>query len=372
MQFKRQLVLAISVLCVELVATPVQLEFFYREGCGECEKVKREVFPELELRYSGRYELTPRILDAAENYILLVQYQEAFGSNSNQPVFIVVNYDTILAGAAEIRRRLFNEIELAEANPKSRFEAGDGKGAELLAQRFRKFSWIGIAIAGLIDGINPCVFSALIFFISLLAAARMAGRKILAAGLVYCLACFLCYLGIGFGVFAFLQGISSFESVRVILELATVIVLLLFAVVTLVDAIRYRRSRRPERILLQLPDPLKKKAHSIMRRGLASRYLLPGVFLIGSLVTVIESVCTGQVYLPTLVFLTREHGMGLWIFYLLLYNLMFIAPLLIIFFFAWRGSSTMTFIHWSKRQVFYSKLAMSLFFLTMAILLWYL
>ena len=228
--------------------------------------VKHDILPELGKKVPGKYKLTFLNLAEAENYLRLVQYQEAFRCDSNEPVFIVVNYETILAGVGEIRNRLFNEIELAALNPQSGFDAEGTRKAELLSKRFLKFKWMGVAIAGLIDGINPCVFSALIFFISLLAAMRVTGRKILMAGVVYCLACFLCYLAIGFGLFSFLQEISSYGHIRSALEYGTVALLILFAVITLVDAIRYLHSHKADQIVLQLPDRLKMKVHAIMPR----------------------------------------------------------------------------------------------------------
>jgi len=361
-----------SVWNVEGKIAPVQVELFFNQGCGQCDIVKREILPDLEKKYDGKYTLTFCDLADSKNYMRLVQYQEAFQCTSNEPVYMVVNFESILAGVKEIRARLFSEIELATSHPNSHFAIDDAQGAELLSNRFRKFSYMAIALAGLIDGINPCVFAALIFFISLLAMMRVTGRKILVVGAVYCFACFLSYLAIGFGLISFLQKLSKFEYIRTVLEYAALAMVMVFAVISFIDAFRYQRSKKADRILLQLPAPLKQKIHRLMRRGLEYRYLLPGIFATAIIVTVIESVCTGQIYLPTLIFLMREKGFGIWFFYLLLYNFMFIVPLLVIFYFAYRGTSAMAFIQWSKRQVICSKLLMGVFFLMMAFLMWHL
>ena len=117
---------------------------------------------------------------------------------------------------------------------------------------------------------------------------------------------------------------------RQILECSMIVVLCIFAFLSFIDALKFRASQKPEDVLLQLPDRLKKYTHNIMRDKLKMRYLLGGVFLIGILVTIIESTCTGQVYIPTLVLLTKEKGAGIWLFYLLVYNVAFIIPLLIV------------------------------------------
>ena len=61
-------------------------------------------------------------------------------------------------------------------------------------------------------------------------------------------------------------------------------------------------------------------------------------FVIGILVSVFEFACTGQIYLPTILIMLRIPGMKFRAFrYLLLYNFLFILPLIIIFILAWKG-----------------------------------
>jgi len=144
-------------------------------------------------------------------------------------------------------------------------------------------------------------------------------------------------------------------------------VLLLFAWLSFRDARRFRQSGRADQVTLQLPGRIKQEIHRLMRRTLAYRYLIPGAFGLGVLVTVLESVCTGQVYLPTLVLLTREEGPdSRWFGYLLLYNLMFIIPLLVLFAAAVRGVSTRTFLAWSRVNVVRGKILLGIFFLALA------
>ena len=55
-----------------------------------------------------------------------------------------------------------------------------------------------------------------------------------------------------------------------------------------------------------------------------------------------ELVCTGQVYLPTITFVMGVEGMRAnALSYLILYNLMFITPLLIVFGFLYWGTTSM-------------------------------
>jgi len=89
------------------------------------------------------------------------------------------------------------------------------------------------------------------------------------------------------------------------------------------------RTGDTKQVTLGLPKRVKDRIHKVIRAGLSARNLVIGSLSVGFLVSMLESLCTGQVYLPTIVFMTRDpstrHAA---IGYLLLYNLMFILPLI--------------------------------------------
>ncbi len=82
----------------------------------------------------------------------------------------------------------------------------------------------------------------------------------------------------------------------------------------------------------------------------------------GFLVTLLDSLCTGQVYVPVLALIAREPGAWRSLALLALYNLAFIAPLVAVFMLAARGADAAQMSRWSKRNVFPSKLALGLVF----------
>ena len=345
------------------------IELFFRPNCSECRNVKQNILPELESEFADSCSFLKRDVSDKDNYLLLSAYLEFFNIAHNAPVYIVVGSNNLLAGTVEIRQQLRTCIISNLAHPVQSAFDYEKLQTSLLEKRARKFTLITVFIAGLIDGINPCVFATLVFFISLLATAKVSGGKILTVGGVYCFACFLTYFALGFGIFNFLHILSSYSLIRDILEWGTITILGIFAAISFVDAFRFKTTQKADRVLLQLPQNLKNRIHALMRRGVHRQFLLGGIFVLGILVTIIESACTGQVYIPTLVLLTRERGINVWLFYLLLYNLAFIVPLLIVFAIAYRGTSTLSFITWSKRHLVYSKIALGLLFLLMALFL---
>jgi hypothetical protein len=116
-----------------------------------------------------------------------------------------------------------------------------------------------------------------------------------------------------------------------IVYLITLVIVLVLGTYSLYDYLQLKRGK-PSGMKLQLPDFLKKSIHRIIREKSRSRHYLIAAVVAGFIISLLEFTCTGQVYLPTILFVTKVPSLrGSAISYLLLYNLMFIIPLLTIF-----------------------------------------
>ncbi len=356
----------------------VLIEYFFQIGCKQCENVNAFVVPRLKNEFANQYELRKYDTAQEENFIKLAEYQEKLNINDNEPVCMILDHRIYLGGYKKIESEIFNRLQKLNITQNSSQITAivdnpqeENNAKSILVRRGKSFTVAAVIVAGLIDGINPCVFSTLVFFLSLLSISKIKGLKLLMTGGTYCFACFLTYLALGFGVLRFLKLFSGYSAMQKGLDIFMIAVLAIFAVLSFADAWRFRRSGAVDSVKLQLPEKLKLRIHAIMRRGLKYFFLLPGAFFIGLLVTVLESVCTGQVYVPTLVLLSKETGgASKWLVLLLLYNVMFIVPLLILFFAAYKGMNTPGLIEWSKKNVVVSKMLMGLFFIAMGLSLW--
>ena len=123
--------------------------------------------------------------------------------------------------------------------------------------------------------------------------------------------------------------------------------------------------RHVKKILLQMV-----LLHTMMRKGLGAKSVMLGAFAMGAAVTVLESVCAGQMYIPTLVAVikTGTSVARAWT-YLLLYNLMFILPLVAVLILAYFGLKTATLLELSRKNVVVSKCLMGVFFLGLLVLI---
>jgi hypothetical protein len=114
------------------------------------------------------------------------------------------------------------------------------------------------------------------------------------------------------------------------------------------------------------------RINSIIRQSRRAQAYVGAAFITGLAVSIIELACTGQVYLPTIIFVMgvpelRARALA----YLLLYNLMFILPLVVVFILAFRGTTSRQLTQFLQTRAATVKLAMSALFLALSGWLFY-
>ena len=252
------------------------------------------------------------------------------------------------------------------------------KDAQLQAHEalFSQITLWAIIGAGLADGINPCAFAVIVFFVSFLAAYKYTKKEIIVVGTAYCTSVFLAYLLMGLGAFHFLYAMKGFRYVTLAVQWGTIALCVLFLALSLYDFIIYQRTKQSEKMLLQLPKSYKDYIHQVMRFFLKDKHssmwrLLLAAFAVGFVVSGVEAVCTGQVYLPTCVVILKEAGSQSWkaAEYLIMYNLMFVLPLVLVFVLTLCGKESATFNNWLKKHLGLSKFLLCCVFLGLLILM---
>ena len=173
-----------------------------------------------------------------------------------------------------------------------------------------------VGVAALIDSINPCAFSILILTIAFLFSIGKFRSGILKIGGTYILGIFVVYVLIGLGI---LQTLHIFNTPHFMARVGASL-LIAFGAINLINEFFPAFP-----IKLRIPHAAHRKIAELMEVG-----SIPTAFLLGVLVGLCEFPCTGGPYLMVLGLLhdssTYLSGLG----YLLLYNLIFILPLVII------------------------------------------
>ncbi|TSC52175.1 MAG: cytochrome c bioproteinis protein, transmembrane region [Parcubacteria group bacterium LiPW_41] len=191
-----------------------------------------------------------------------------------------------------------------------------------------------VIVSAVIDSINPCAFSILLLTITFLFSLGADRKKIFSIGGSYILGVFLVYLAIGLGI---LNVLSFFNIPNFVGKVGAMLIILL----GILDIINTYIPSFP--IKLKIP----KASHKTMAR-LMEKSSIPASFALGAFVGLCEFPCTGGPYLMILGLLhdsrTFMGGFG----YLLLYNVLFIAPLLIILGIASKKTLVDRFDAWRK------------------------
>lgn len=348
-------------------AVPVPIDFFYEPGCHDCERIEAEILPAIEERFPDGCIIRKYDIGIETNFIHLLELEDAIGHAGPDRAYLIVNRQVVFGPTPDLKGLfsvISNRVERGADSP----VPGDAP-EDIAEKRYGGFTLPAVIIAGLIDGINPCAISTLVFFMSLLAVSKVRNRQLLLLGVFFCLASFLTYLALGFGLLRVLHLFSGFTILRGAVEWGMTAILVVLAFLSFRDAFRFRKSRDAHDIRLQLSTGMKKRIHTVMRRGLKPGHLIIGGLFIGASVTALESVCTGQVYVPTLVLILKDNAFSesrAWL-YLIAYNLMFIMPLVLIFIAVYFGIQTETLLRWSQKNVVLSKILLGLFFVLMAL-----
>ena len=324
-----------SVVETSEIKTAVELTYFYQKGCPNCDRANH-LFKYLMKKYP---HLSVKEIDL--NTPDGKRLNETLSNRLNLPTekrliapSIFVGDDFLPPeGVTEAGvESLIHKYETTET--KTALDVGKDeikKAEESIVGRFKSLGILTILSAGFIDGLNPCAFATLIFFISYLTFVGRKRREILWVGVGFSGAVFATYLLIGFGILSFIQHLSFLPLFSRIVYLVTIVIALVLGALSLYDYIQLKRGK-PADMKLQLPDFLKKRIHKTIREGSKSnRYFLAAVAS-GFIISLLEFTCTGQVYLPTILFVTNIPSLrSSAVSYLILYNFMFILPLLIIF-----------------------------------------
>jgi len=218
---------------------------------------------------------------------------------------------------------------------------------------------IGAALA---DSINPCVIGVLIFLVAFMTKVFKSSERMLVGGIIYTAVVYVTYLLLGLGILAFTvsYGFSvAFYWVAAIIAIGA-------GLLEIKDFFSYGKGFS----LQLLPGSamrIKKYTQYIadaQKKHIFYSYLIAG--LLGVFVVFVELPCTGAPYLAILGLLSQgqyENAVPL----LLLYNLVFVLPLLIIIGIAYFGTSSKMLETWRKEHRGLLRLFVGLFLIALGV-----
>ncbi|MDO8424583.1 MAG: cytochrome c biogenesis protein CcdA [bacterium] len=173
-----------------------------------------------------------------------------------------------------------------------------------------------VAGTGFLDGIHPCAIAILIFFIAFLITLRKSFKNIFILGLVYIFVIFLTYLAVGVGL---MSGIVFLGQPHFFAKLGS----WLLIVLGLINIKDFFFPQLP--LHLQMP-----KISSPTITKYLEKATLPAVAFAAFLVGLCSIPCAGGIYAAVTSLLASKTTYFVGFLYLILYNIMFVMPLLIL------------------------------------------
>ena len=203
--------------------------------------------------------------------------------------------------------------------------------------------------AALVDSINPCAFGVLIFLLAYLSKSVKTAKKMLLYGLIYIAAVFVTYLVAGLLLLPVIRKIGAFSVVSYYI-LAGIIALA--GLIEIKDFFWYGKG-----FSLNIIPGEGKRIKLYVNKVADSPFAAAGL---GVFVALVELPCTGFAYLAVLGLISLS---GLTVgntTLLLIYNFIFVLPLIIILWLVYKGMSTSKFEEWRQKHKKWMRMAIGL------------
>lgn len=309
----------------------VYVIYFYSPTCSSCSKVSDEI-KAIREKYKFVKVKSYNITDLS-NKSLLNKYSNQYKVNEDKmgQVPVIFVKDKYLFGTVSIKSNL--ETIINDGSNIKTADIYDSGAADFSSETsaFGKFSLIKVFIAGLINGINPCSMSMLLFFITLIINEKSNVFKIC---LGFCAGKFTSFILLGTICFSLLKNISTLNIGKNI-NVIFIILLLCLAVLNIKDFFHVKNEEYGK-VTMQLPKSLRRLNHNFMRSAVEKfkdyKALVLISFGIGLILALGEFLCTGQIYLSAIVTIIQKDSNFNFkaLLYLVIYSTAYIIPLLIL------------------------------------------
>ena len=358
------------------------LVYFTGIGCPHCAKVDPVLLEQLPEKYPDLVIIEYEIYQERENAPLLYEYNSVYGSGLSIPL-VIFGKENFFVGDAPILKNIERKLEEEKGNPCSlidgssvNFEEIDvstlpgkpkvlpegvepQKSGEIVQGELTLPKVISLAA---VDAINPCALAVLTMMLfAILAFAPKKRHNILLAGLAFTTSVFVMYFFYGLVIIRFFQLIQALTSIKLWLYKALGLAAIILGILNLRDFIRYK----PGGFLTEMPMFLRPKVQNLMFKVTSPK----GAFVVGALVTLFLLPCTIGPYIICGGILCSLDLLET-IPWLLLYNLIFILPMLAITAACYIGFTTVESVsEWKEENIRYLHLVAGVIILVLGIVM---
>lgn len=312
-----QATIVLLLACV-FVVTPASAEgdkqilFYYGQGCSHCAKV--ESFFDANDYYQQYPIESKEIYFDADNRQEFIEKMSLLGVDVNGVgVPTVIFGDRYLTGDTPI---IEGFVDAADNYLSASSESDNELSSEPVATNSTKLSLWMVVSAAAVDAINPCAFAVLIILLTTVLA-KKDRRKALLSGLCFSAAVFTSYVLMGLGVYAALGSTGTASTITNVVGIIAVVLGLL----NLRNYFWYDSGG-----LIEVPKSWRPKMVKVVESVTSPS----GAVLVGLVVSLFLLPCTSGPYIVILGLLADNSLDAGAISYLLLYNLIFVSPMVVI------------------------------------------
>lgn len=283
--------------------------YFSTISCTDCSEVK-SLLKKMTYEQTTKKPLVIHEFNIAEgdNVVLLQKLFSIYGvASDKQQVPIVFFSGGYLSGAKAVTQELeqkWKDDELTGFNLEN-ILPDDASWKEENKDQASFKTYIGLAAAGFINGVNPCGASMLLM---LLAAIAMSGRSVIKTGCAYLAGKFTAYCAMGMGLYKLFMAIGQdiFLSISNVLTWIFAAVFFILAILYLIDFVNVKRKQYGK-IRMQLPTALRKWNHERIEKAskINAKWMIPAAVVLGIMISAGEFFCTGQVYLAAILYMMK-------------------------------------------------------------------
>jgi cytochrome c biogenesis protein CcdA len=216
--------------------------------------------------------------------------------------------------------------------------------------------WV-VVVAALIDSINPCAIGVLLFLSSVLLKVSSEKGALIRLGLLYISTVYVVYILSGLGLIWFQRAFIR-QGWAEIIGTTVGVVVIVMGLISIKDCFWHGKG-----VSLEIPPRFKEKIQQM-----AGTISVFGVVALGGFVAIVELPCTGGPYLAITAILAKSFDLRAFL-YLLLYNGIFVLPLVVILGMIYGGASTAAMKSWRQANRKWMNLASGLLMLALGALL---
>ena len=174
-----------------------------------------------------------------------------------------------------------------------------------------------VIFSAAIDSINPCAIGVLILMVSVILGGKGSMSRLLKLGGLYILSIFITYLIAGLGLIYFFASVPIYIAEYLSLFIGAIVVMA--GLLEIKDFFWYGRG-----FSLQIPHYFSEKIKTFSKN-----VTVPGVIFLGVFIAAVELPCTGAPYLAIITLLSLNFNFQAFMM-LVLYNIVFVLPLVVI------------------------------------------